>query len=179
MNKNNTLLNRLHFITQALIILTIVTFIFDRLLPMIWLRPISITLFTSTYHFTMRLGMDALVRKLPDTAIQSIVHIPKPGPFLSKIYRILHVKQWKHKVMTARPEDFTTGDIKQLLLHMKRSLIGHILMMVLSFVPLLFTAYFGAGLAFLITSILSCLLEVPFIIIQCYNIPRVEGIIRR
>lgn len=49
----------------------------------------------------------------------------------------------------------------------------HRIIMVLSFVPLLFIIPFGEPAVFAITSVAACLIDCTFVIIQRYNRPRV------
>ena len=57
--------------------------------------------------------------------------------------------------------------------------IVHEIIVILSFVPLLFTIPFGAFPVFLLTSAGSALLDTVFVIIQCCNRPRIMKLARK
>jgi len=50
---------------------------------------------------------------------------------------------------------------------------------VLSFIPLLFSIWFGSAGVFLITSCLAALLDAAFVMVQRYNRPRLLRLIQK
>ena len=61
----------------------------------------------------------------------------------------------------------------EMLRSMVQAETGHLMIMLLSFLPLLLIIPYGTAPVFIITSVLACMMEVPFVIIQRYNIPRI------
>ena len=146
-----------------------------------WLLSVYVTFLTVSYHFTMRLAVgQAMIiyyRRRP----------PRPGSLMTRsfafeprLYHRLRVKSWKNHLITARPEQFDMKDLTpaEMLRSMVQAEAGHIINMPLSFLPMLLIIPYGTAPVFIITSVLACLMEVPFVIIQRYNIPRVIRYIR-
>ena len=57
--------------------------------------------------------------------------------------------------------------------------IGHEIIAVLSFVPLLFSKPLDGTLPFLITSVLAAVFDMQFVLIQRYNTARISTIITK
>ncbi len=53
----------------------------------------------------------------------------------------------------------------------------HRIIMILSFIPLLFIIPFGEPFAFILTSIAACFIDLFFVTIQRFNRPRVEKLV--
>ena len=62
---------------------------------------------------------------------------------------------------------------EELLHNMMQAELMHRIIMILSFVPILFILPFGAPIVFITTSILAALIDFVFVAIQRYNRPRV------
>ena len=56
--------------------------------------------------------------------------------------------------------------------------VVHEIIMVLSFIPLLFAIPFGVFPVFFITSVIASLVDFVFVIVQRYNRPRIIKLIR-
>ncbi len=143
---------------------------------------LHISFLTIFYHFFMRILVAAAVTAYgrsrgfsPDAAWY------RPRRWEAALYRRLRVKRWKTKLITARPEQFDIHrwSYADLLRNMTQAELGHTLMMALSFVPLLWIPTFGAAPVFLITSILACAMDAPFVMIQRYNRPRVQRLMQQ
>ncbi len=141
-----------------------------------WIRPAAITALTFFYHLAMRLAVGETV-----TLIFKNRSFPqdKPGfriyPFENRLYRFLKVKSLKAGIITAKPEQFDLRQVnlQELLHNMMQAELVHRIIMLLSFVPLLFIIPFGEPAVFIITSLASAALDGCFVIIQRYNRPRV------
>lgn len=146
-----------------------------------WMLSMYVTFLTVSYHFTMRLAVGQIM----------ITHYrndpPRPSSLMTRtfsfepgLYRRLNVRSWKNRLITARPEQFDMKNQppEEMLRSMVQAEAGHIINMPLSFMPLLLIMPYGTAPVFIITSVLACLMEVPFVIIQRYNIPRVIRYIR-
>lgn len=135
-----------------------------------------VTFFTISYHFLMRLmvgeGITLLYRNR-DFHYESIWF--RQHSFEPKLYSILGVKKWKLHLITAKPEQFDLRQrsFQELRKNMTQAELVHEIIMVLSFVPLLLIPRYGASAVFITTSILACLADSLFVIIQRYNRPRV------
>lgn len=60
-----------------------------------------------------------------------------------------------------------------------RNEVIHTVIAVLSYIPLLFTIWFGAFWVFFITSIIASLVDTTFVIMQRFNRPRLVRVINR
>lgn len=134
-----------------------------------------ITFLTISYHFIMRLAVGETITLLyQKREFHYDAAWYQPKPFEKKLYKRLNVKKWKLNLITAKPEQF---DIRQrsseeLLKNMTQAEVVHEIIMVLSFVPLFLIKWYGAASVFLITSVLACLADSLFVMIQRYNRPR-------
>ena len=98
-----------------------------------------------------------------------------------KLYKKLHVKKWKSKMPTYEPENF------DLRIHTPEEIAGamcqaelsHEVIVIFSFLPLLTVPAFGAFWVFLITSVLSAMMDLSFAIMQRYNRPRIMKLCKR
>lgn len=141
------------------------------------LQILSITFLTCFYHFSMRVAVgEAVTVFCRNRSLNADSFWFRPKKFEKKLYRLLRVKKWKKKMITAKPEQF---DIKirtpqELFFYMMQAEIAHELMMLLSFVPLLLIIFYGEAVVFILTSAAACLIDAVFVMIQRYNRPRVQ-----
>ena len=74
--------------------------------------------------------------------------------------------------------NFEIRDLKQLYINMLHSELVHIAIVILSYVPLIISIFWSylndSILIFLITSVLSSLMDMSFVVAQRYNSPRVK-----
>ena len=98
-----------------------------------------------------------------------------------KLYKKLNVKQWKSKVPAWSPESFETKHhtLNEIVQAMCNAEVVHELIIVFSFVPILFSLKYGVPLVFIITSIIAALTDSVFVIIQRYNRPRIVKLIEK
>ena len=99
----------------------------------------------------------------------------KVGNLEQKLYGFLKVRNWKKFFPTYDPDAF---DKKRHSWHeiagaMCQSELVHETIVVLSFLPILFSLWFGAKSVFILTSCFSALFDLIFVMIQRYNRPRV------
>ena len=160
----------------TIMLATILFYLLYKIYQYAWMQPLYITGMVTSYQFGMRLLVAELImlkyrnREFPLDSVWFRLYAFEP-----ELYRILRVKKWKDKLITARPEQFDLKKRtpKEILHNIVQAEVGHRIIMPLSFVPIVLIVPYGAAGVFIITSILSCLIEVPFIIIQRYNRPRV------
>ena len=127
---------------------------------------LAITCGTFTYHMAMRFAMGWVVGRHRE-----------PG-----LYAHLGVKRWKHRVPSYKPYDMH-GDLQAVVVQMCRNELAHEVMATLSFVPLLFCLFCDDPVAnlpvFLITSVLAAVADLIPVILQRYNRPRLQRLLRR
>ena len=101
--------------------------------------------------------------------------------FEPKLYETLRVKSWKGKMPTYEgdlfdPRKHSWDEIAQAMCQAE---LVHETIAVLSFLPLFAVRRFGSFGVFLITSVLSALLDLMFVTMQRYNRPRVVRLAER
>lgn len=147
-----------------------------------WLLSMYVTLLTTFYHFAMRLIVGeavTVIYKNQEFNMNSFGF--RIRSYEHKVYKILHVKNWKSKVIAAKPEQFDLGKISltEVLHNMLQAELVHRIIMVLSFLPLLLIFPYGVPGVFIVTSVAACLFDLMFVIIQRYNRPRVTKLLKR
>ena len=136
---------------------------------------LSITFGTIAYHFIMRLcvgyGIDSCFHNHMDHTRRWF----QPLKFEEKLYTILKVKYWKKHLSTYAPSSFSISELSlsDILGAMCQAEIVHEIIIPLSFVPVFFIPLFGEPWVFILTSILSAVFDLSFVIIQRFNRPRV------
>jgi len=143
---------------------------------------IAITALTFAYHYLMRLAVGWIVPKLSEKNIPD----PRSGWFRQKsfekgLYKVLKVRNWKDRMPTYSPEDFSMEKhtLEEILQSTCVSELVHEVIIPLSFVPLLFSLVWGTFLVFLITSLLAAFVDMSFVIMQRYNRPRLVKLLER
>lgn len=144
-----------------------------------FLITLAITFGTVLYHFVMRLAVGFLVP-------HSFHYTDKfftEKKFEKRLYKALRVKKWKRFMPSYNPDSYSIkNDIHSLEIIADttcRNEVIHLVIALLSFVPIFFISFFGAAAVFIITSILSCMFDMIFVIMQRYNRPRLVKIIDR
>lgn len=142
----------------------------------------AITFFTVFYHFAMRLVVGETVTTLYRNREFNVNSFGfRIRSYEPKLYKILNVKRWKAKVITAKPEQFDLKSVNltELLHNMLQAELVHRVIMGLSFLPVLMIIPFGAPFVFVATSVCACMVDLLFVIIQRYNRPRIIKLIER
>ena len=80
---------------------------------------------------------------------------------------------------TYNPEFYSTEkhSLEEIAMVTCQAEIVHELIIIFSFVPVLFTLWFDSFWVFMITSIISALIDTLFVIMQRYNRPRITKLI--
>lgn len=142
---------------------------------------LAITFCTIAYHFLMRL----IVGLLYDRALHNHVspdhrwfRVPAAE---TRLYDLLRVRRWKRFLPSYTPADFDPRlrSWQQIAGAMCQAELVHETILPLCFLPVLASIRFGHLPVFLITSVFSAVQEVPFIILQRYNRPRVLALAAR
>ncbi len=142
---------------------------------------LAITFGTISYHLAMRLivgwGTLGLIKR--DLNYNGKWFSPKK--FETGLYKKLRVKRWKGKMPTYNPSTFslTEHSPEEIIRTMCISEIGHEINVIFSFVPLSFALIWGDFPVFLVTSIAGALVDIPFVIMQRYNRPRLVRMLEK
>ena len=142
---------------------------------------IAITLCTCFYHFAMRLIVGLCIDAIFRNKMNYNKWWFRERKFEARLYKILHVKKWKKHLPTFNPEyfDINKHSIEEIIQATCQSEVVHEIIMVLSFVPVIFTIWFGSLVAFLITSFIAFCFDSIFVIMQRFNRPRLRRLLKR
>lgn len=136
---------------------------------------LAITFYTIFYH----LGIRLLVGFLYDIRMKNHADFTKKWyqvhVWENEIYKFLNVKSWKNKLPTYNPSAFSSKSHTwdEIVQAMCQSELVHETNVVLSFIPLIASKWFGSFYVFLITSICGAIFDLLFVVIQRYNRPRI------
>ena len=139
----------------------------------------AITAGTTFYHFAMRLVVGAIVPRCIKNPLSRRWFAEKP--FEARLYAFLRVKHWKDHMPTYDPASFSLqrNSLEQIVHNSCASEAVHEVIVLLSFIPLLFTFLWGTFPVFLITSVLAAAFDSCFIVMQRYNRPRLLRILAK
>lgn len=142
---------------------------------------LAITFGTTTHH----LGMRLLVGLLYNVGMNNQADYTKKWyqihSWENRLYQFLKVKTWKGKMPTYHPESFSSKNHTwdEIAQAMCQSELVHETNMILSFIPLIASKWFGSFYVFLITSVCAAIFDLLFVIMQRYNRARVMKIVLR
>ena len=141
-----------------------------------------ISINVTLYHFVYRIIIGETISRLDSPKdIDYNSFLLKEYRFEQRLYDIIKVKSWKNYMITAKPYKFDlyhrtfTEVLKSMLIAEK----VHIICFFLSYLPLVLIIPYGSSLAFIITSFLASIIDLICVIIQRYNIPRLQSLIYR
>ena len=145
--------------------------------PSALLLSLAITFFTTFYHFAMRLLVGSLVPNRFDYRRAWF----QPKAFENKLYKALHLKRWKDHMPTYDPRLFSLKEntLEQIIGNMCQAEVVHEIIILCSFLPLLFTIFWGTFPVFCITSILAAGVDTLFVMLQRYNRPRIARLLHK
>ncbi len=132
------------------------------------------------YHFGMRLAVGGLINVRFHNRMNYRRKWFREKPFEKNLYKKLRVKKWKERIPTFTPESFAfkRNQAEEIVQASCQAEVVHEVIMVLSFVPLVFSIWAGDTAVFAITSCAACFLDLVFVIVQRYNRPRLVRLIR-
>lgn len=164
-------------LTAVLFVLTVLFIVMTALTDNAVYNSFAITFGTVFYHFAMRLAVGKLIPEHFD--YESFWFREKS--FEKKLYKAIGVKKWKGRMPSYTPSSYMikTSDFTKIIYTMCRNEVIHEVIAVLSFVPILFSFVFDETLVFLITSVLACLFDLAFVVMQRYNRPRLIRLMNR
>lgn len=180
--KTSRTLKQMIWFSVSLLVWSLICFAMYHIKHQQWMLSVYVTFLTTFYHFAMRLIVGetvTVIYKNRDFDMNSFGF--RIRNYEHKLYKMLHVKKWKSKVITAKPEQFDLRKVspEEILHNMLQAELVHRCIMVLSFLPLLLIIPYGVPLVFISTSIVACLIDSVFVIIQRYNRPRILKILKR
>ena len=148
------------------------------------LRPlfsIAITFGTIFYHFAVRLAIGGLIDAKYHNHMDYTKKWFRERPFEKKLYQTLKVKKWKKRLPTFNPEDFDLQNhsVEEIIQVSCQAEVVHEVIMPFSFVPILFSIWFGSLGVFIITSCAAFLFDSIFVIIQRFNRLRLMRLLRK
>ena len=161
-----------------LTIFFIFAFILSLIANAVWnygfLLSITITMGVFSYHFLMRLLVGCIINKIFNNNISYNKPWFKTFKFEEKIYSFLKVKKWKKHIPTYNPQTFSLENTySQIASATAQAELVHEIIIILGFLPVLLSIWFGDLAVFVITSVLAALIDLVFVILQRYNRPRI------
>ena len=143
--------------------------------------PIAITALTFFYHFAMRLVVGLSINAIFKNKFNYTKAWFKEKNWEKKFFDFIKIKKWKKHLPTYAPSAFDPKQhsLEEILGASCQAEIVHEIIMVLSFLPILLIIPFGEIAVFVTTSIIACLFDSLFVILQRYNRPRLIKIIER
>ena len=142
---------------------------------------IAITFGTIFYHLAVRLAIGGLIDAKYHNHMDYTKKWFQERPFEKKLYQTLRVKKWKKCLPTFNPEDFDLQNrsVEEIIQVSCQAEVVHEVIMPFSFVPILFSIWFGSLGVFIITSCAAFLFDSIFVIMQRFNRPRLTRLLRR
>ena len=168
-------------ITAILLVLSVVFVLLNFYLKTDLFLILSITFCTALYHFVMRLFVGEICNKFIEPNLKCNSKWFKEKKFEKKLYKLLKVKKWKKFAPTYSPESFSLKDNSKedIIRTMCGAEVVHELIIVFSFLPIIFSGLLDSFYEFLFTSIIAALVDSVFVIIQRFNRPRVIKLLKR
>ncbi len=162
-------------------VLSVVSTLFYKQFDVDCFLSLAITFGTVFYHISMRLAVGTIYNKTMKNHVDYTKSWYQQTTFEKNIYKKLNVKQWKNKMPTYESSLFDTKkhSMNEIAQAMCQAEIIHETIILLSFLPIAISKYFGAFWVFFITSVLSALFDLTFVIMQRYNRPRIVRLIAK
>lgn len=136
---------------------------------------------TTFYHLGMRLAVGLSIDAKYHNQMDHTKKWFRVGRSEQRFYEKIGVKKWKKRLPTFTPQNFQlkSHSVTEITQATCQAEIVHEINMVLSFVPVLFSRWFGSFGVFLLTSCAAFLFDGTFVIIQRYNRPRLLRLLKR
>ena len=141
----------------------------------------AITFGTTAYHFCMRLLVGLFFNRVMNNRADYTKKWYQCSDRETRLYEKLGVKRWKNKLPTYNPDlfDRRKHSWDEIAQAMCQAELVHETIVVLSFVPVLFSIWLGSFWVFLITSFIGAAVDLAFVVMQRYNRPRILRLIGR
>ena len=169
-------------VPKALKSMTVLSFSLSLLASLLFVRfrlepclTLAITFGTLFYHLAIRLCVGLLFQARMQNRADYRKKWYQLRPWEAKLYALLHVKAWKGKMPTYNaaafsPKEHSWDEIAQAMCQAE---LVHEANMLLSFLPVLASRWFGAFYVFLATSLCGAAFDLAFVIMQRYNRARI------
>lgn len=140
-----------------------------------------ITFMTFSYHFIMRLAVGTGLKRILLSKCDYNAKWFRQSGVEKKLYKKLKVKKWKARIPAWSPESFSTKhrSLTEIAEAMCYAELVHEVIIILSFVPVLFSIEYGVPAVFIITSVIAAAIDSVFVIVQRYNRPRIVKLINK
>ena len=145
------------------------------------LEIVTITVGIALYHFAMRLFIGSVVNLIMKNKADYNSIWFREKRFENKLYKLMRVRKWKKYLLTYSPVTFDTTQktVKEIVGATCQAEIVHEIIMVLSLMPIALIPLLGGAAAIIITSFLSMLIDLTFVILQRYNRPKLIRVMER
>ncbi len=142
---------------------------------------LAITFGTTFYHFAMRLLVGAVVDKAVQGGLDYRRKWFREKKWEKGLFKAIRIKTWKNHIPTFAPAQFDVQalSMEEIVKSTCRAEVVHEMIMVLSFVPIVFAVWFEELAVFVITSVIAALVDLVFVLLQRYNRPRLVKILER
>lgn len=154
--------------------------LYRRFADGLWLT-MAITAGTFLYHLAMRLLVGLAVRQGLGRRVNNRARWFLVRESEEQFYRKIKIQKWKKRLPTYYPQDFSLKQhsMQELIQTMCISELSHEVMLLLSYVPLLLSVWFGAFYVFLLTSVCAGAVDAVFVLVQRYNRGRLVKVVER
>ncbi len=142
---------------------------------------VAITFGTTFYHFAARLLAALIINARLGNTIDYTKRWFAERAFEKRLYELLNVKRLKRHAPTFEADffDMKKHTVTEIIMAGCQAEIVHEVIMLISFVPLMFAVPFGSLGVFLVTSLVAAAFDGIFVIIQRYNRPRLIKLAER
>lgn len=141
----------------------------------------AITFGTTFYHFVMRLAVGYTINAKFHNRMDYTRKWFREKSFEQALYKKIKVKKWKKLIPSFNPQDFRLDkhSPEEIIQVTCQAEIVHEIIMPLSFIPVIFSIWFGSAGVFWITSCVMFLFDATLVILQRYNRPRLMRLIKK
>lgn len=141
----------------------------------------AITFGTVFYHLAMRLAVGYTIDGIFHNRMNYNRSWFREKAFEKPLYHKLRVRKWSKRLPTFQPElfDLQNRSMEEIVQVTCQAEVVHEVNMLLSFVPVVSSVWFGSLGVFLITSCLAFLFDGMFVLLQRYNRPRMIRVMKR
>ncbi len=135
---------------------------------------LAITFGTFFYHLAMRLAVGGVINAIKRNRFDYTMPWFQERAFEKNFYKAIRIKSWKISVPTFTPDvfDITKHTLEEVIMATCQAEVVHEVIVVLSFIPILFSLLFGEWLAFVLTSVVAAGVDMIFVLLQRFNRPR-------
>lgn len=136
---------------------------------------LAITFGTIAFHFIIRLMAGGVINFVMKNQADYTKRWYQVSDIEMKLYQKLKVKKWKNKMPTYDMDvfDVSKHSWDEIIQATCQSELVHETNVILSFLPIFASIWFGAFWVFLVTSVLSAIFDLMFVFMQRFNRARI------